>query len=47
MASQVDLKEMNASQGDEARMSEGLDFSAADRVDDDRVQPNLVADGEG
>ena len=34
-AAQVDLKEMNAGQGEEARMSEGLDFSAADRVDDD------------
>jgi len=33
-ASQVDLKEMNAAQGVGARMSEGLDFSAADRVDD-------------
>lgn len=35
VAPQVDLKEMNPSQGEEARMSEGLDFSAADRVDDD------------
>jgi hypothetical protein len=34
-AARVDLKEMNAVHGEEARMSEGLDFSAADRVDDD------------
>jgi len=31
----VDLQEMNVGQGEEARRSEGLDFSAADRVDDD------------
>jgi DNA-binding beta-propeller fold protein YncE len=35
LAPRVDLKEMNAGHGEEARMSEGLDFSAADRVDDD------------
>jgi DNA-binding beta-propeller fold protein YncE len=35
-ASQVDLKEMNAPRSAGARMSEGLDFSAADRVDDAR-----------
>ena len=34
-AARVDLTEMNAGHGEEARMSEGLDFSAADRVDDD------------
>jgi hypothetical protein len=34
-AARVDLKEMNAGHGEEARMSEGLDFSAPDRVDDD------------
>jgi hypothetical protein len=34
VGAQVDLKEMNAG-GETARMSEGLDFSAADRVDDD------------
>ena len=33
-AAQVDLNEMNAAQSVGARMSEGLDFSAADRVND-------------
>jgi DNA-binding beta-propeller fold protein YncE len=48
-ASRVDLKEMNAGQGEEARMSEGLDFSAADRVDDDvfnRILWRMVKGGE-
>ena len=31
---QVDMNEMNAAQGVAARMSEGLDFSAPDRVSD-------------
>ena len=31
---QVDLKEMNAAKGEAARMSEGLDLRAADRVND-------------
>jgi DNA-binding beta-propeller fold protein YncE len=35
VAAQMDLQEMNATEGEEARMSEGLDFRAADRVDDD------------
>jgi hypothetical protein len=33
---QVDLNEMNAAQGAGARMSEGMDLSAADRVDDEQ-----------
>jgi hypothetical protein len=33
-AAQMDLNEMNAARGVGATMSEGLDFSAADRVDD-------------
>jgi DNA-binding beta-propeller fold protein YncE len=36
VAPQVDLNEMNAPESAGARMSEGLDFSAADRVDDAR-----------
>jgi YVTN family beta-propeller protein len=49
LAPRVDLKEMNAGQGEEARMSEGLDFSAADRVDDDlfnRILWRMVKGGE-
>ena len=48
-AAQVDLKEMNAGSGVEARMSEGLDFSAADRVDDElfnRILWGMVKGGE-
>jgi len=48
VGAQVDLKEMNAG-GETARMSEGLDFSAADRVDDDvfnRILWRIVKGGE-
>ena len=34
MVPKVDLNEMNPAQGAAARMSEGLDFSAPDRIDD-------------
>ncbi|HTS34819.1 MAG TPA: bifunctional YncE family protein/alkaline phosphatase family protein [Candidatus Solibacter sp.] len=34
MVPKVDLKEMNPAQSSAARMSEGLDFSAPDRIDD-------------
>src|SRR5262249_15219791 len=38
---QIDLKELNPAETKAARMSEGLDLSAADRIDDDLFNQNL------